>query len=132
MSRRRFSSRRQSYLQVPGLEQTFSVVWAQHVSWGPPHTHTCWDMTDAAPDGRDPRTALPPHTDVQSSHSKFLPVDDSDHAAPAAPGLPCETGVNNSDAHVRSEPLCKGVVTAPTSSNGKVRLRKTRCPKTHS
>lgn len=83
----------QSSLQALGLEQqAFSVVWVQHVSQPPssppPHTHTCWDVTDAAPDGRKLRTALLSHTDVESSHSQFLAIDDSDHAAPTAPGLP--------------------------------------------
>lgn len=56
---------------------------------GPSHTHAGWDVADAAPDGREPRTALLVHTGVEGSQTKFLTIDDPDHAAPAAPGLPC-------------------------------------------
>lgn len=64
---------------------------AQEVLW-PPLTHTRGDVADAAADGGDPRTCLLLHAGVEDSHTKVLPIDHPNHAAPAPPGLPCEEG----------------------------------------
>lgn len=86
----RLSSSRQPYLWVPDLDEV--SLWGPACVPGPSHTHTCWDVADAAPDGREPRTALLVHTGVEGSHTKFLTIDDPDHAATASPGLPCVAG----------------------------------------